>query len=72
MNHTGTEFLLNPYEIDETRGIIDFTEVIPDISEEIILKTNPFDIIHYNRYNLHRGCKSESKDTRLLVRVSKL
>lgn len=72
MNHTGTEFLLNPYEIDETRGIIDFTEIVPDKSDEIIFKTNPFDIIHYNRYNLHRGCQSESTNTRLLVRVSKL
>lgn len=72
MNHTGTEFLLNPYEADENREIIDFTEIFPDVSDEIILKTNPFDIIHYNRFNLHRGCQSESKETRLLVRVSKL
>lgn len=71
MSHTGTEFLNNKIELDSTLGIIDFCDIVNKIETEEIIKTKPNDIIKYNRYNLHRGCKSESPEKRLLIRVSK-
>jgi hypothetical protein len=71
VSHTGTEFLNNKIELDSTLGIIDFCDIVDKIETEEIIKTKPNDIIMYNRYNLHRGCKSESNEKRLLIRVSK-
>lgn len=71
VSHTGTEFLNNNIELDSTLGIIDFCDIVNSIKNEDIIKTTPNDIIKYNRYNLHRGCKSESEEKRLLIRASR-